>query len=256
MSKKNEKKHKTIRCIRFIFIATFMISVIYIYKWNRNNLHTKEIQKKVETEIQISEQEIKIEDEVNVKLINADINRLKSINSDVIGWIKVEGTNINYPVVQGRDNSYYLNHSFDKTINNAGWIFEDYTNTNLENSKLDKNTVLYGHNRNNKDMFGTLPETLTEKWRSNIKNKYINFLLEDKQMVWEVFSTYKTESEDYYIKTQFNSDKEYSEFIKIIKNRSIYNYKTEVNTSDNILTLSTCTNISNGRVVVHAKRVY
>ena len=72
-------------------------------------------------------------------------------------------------------------------------------------------------------------------------------------MLWEVFSTYTIDREGYYIKTNFSSDEEYKEFIKTIKARSIYNFNTNVTTNDKILTLSTCTNIGQGRTVVHAK---
>ena len=74
-------------------------------------------------------------------------------------------------------------------------------------------------------------------------------------MIWQVFSTYTINSEDYYISTSFSSDQEYDKFLSTIKNRSIYNFNVELSDKDNILTLSTCTNIGEGRTVVHAKLI-
>ena len=70
--------------------------------------------------------------------------KLLKENQETVSWITVNGTNINYPVVQHSDNEYYLNHSFDGSENSAGWIFLDYRN-NIENT--EKNTIIYGHSR-------------------------------------------------------------------------------------------------------------
>ena len=73
-----------------------------------------------------------------MNMIDINFNELKNINNDVKGWIKVNGTNINYPFVQSKNNKYYLTHSFDKSYNSAGWLFLDYRNNN-------KNTIIYAH---------------------------------------------------------------------------------------------------------------
>ena len=78
-------------------------------------------------------------DYMKLKFIDVDINKLKTFNPDTIGFIKVMGTNINYPFVQTLDNDYYLNRSYDKTYNNAGWIFLDYRNNEFN----DKNSKIY-----------------------------------------------------------------------------------------------------------------
>lgn len=81
---------------------------------------------------------------VKMKLIDVNFNELKKINNDTVGWIKVEGTNINYPFVHTNNNDYYLNHSFDKSSNGAGWVFMDFRN-NISN--FSKNTILYAHGK-------------------------------------------------------------------------------------------------------------
>ena len=71
-----------------------------------------------------------------MNLIDVDFTELKQTNSDVIGWIQVNGTNINYPFVQTNDNSYYLTHAFNKSYNDAGWVFLDYRNNDTNNRNI------------------------------------------------------------------------------------------------------------------------
>ena len=177
-----------------------------------------------------------------MKLIEVDLNNLKTFNSDTVGWIKVEGTNINYPFVQTSDNSYYLTKSFDKKNNDAGWIFLDYRN-NINN--LDKNTIIYGHGRLNKTMFGSLKDTLNSSWQSNPNNYIIRLSTQNMNSIWQIFSIYKI---------SFTSDEEYQNFIDLIKGRTMFNFNTNVNINDKILTLSTCYN-DDEKMVVHAKLI-
>lgn len=253
MSKKKSKRlYGLIFMIQLISIIVIAIALYYIYVWYTDNKNTDKVLENIFDNIDISSEDVSV-DEIETSMLKIDFDNLISLNSDTIGWIRVWGTDINYPVVQTNDNSFYLTHSFDKSYNKAGWIFADYTNSNLKNNQLDENTVIYGHNRENRSMFGTLSNTLKKEWRDTGKNRYINFSTRDESMLWEVFSTYTIDREGYYIKTNFSSDEEYKEFIKTIKARSIYNFNTNVTTNDKILTLSTCTNIGQGRTVVHAK---
>ena len=81
----------------------------------------------------------------DVKNLQAENDELKKKNPDTVGWIKVDNTNINYPYVQTTDNSFYLNHSFDKSYNEAGWVFLDYrNNNNLDNNDNDVLSLLSG----------------------------------------------------------------------------------------------------------------
>ena len=180
-----------------------------------------------------------------------DFNRLKEMNQDAVAFLKVNGTNIEYFVVQGIDNQYYLNHSFDKSYNKAGWIFVDYKNK-LDGT--DKNLIIYGHNRRNNSMFGTLPKILNEEWYNNDKNRQIIFVTENESYIYETFSVYKIEVEDEYIQTKF-SERAYVDFLKMIKSRSIVDFGIDVTSDDNILTLSTCDDNSKYRIVLHAKRL-
>ena len=182
---------------------------------------------------------------------NIDFESLKEKNKDTVAFLKVNDTNVEYVVVKGSDNKYYLNHSFDEKYNIAGWIFADYKN---KFDGTDKNIVVYGHNRRDGSMFGSLKKALKEEWYKKEENRKIVFIIENESCIYEVFSIYQIEKEDYYIKTNFSKN-EFTDFIKKIKSRSINDFAVEVSDKDSILTLSTCANDNRYRVVIHAKKI-
>lgn len=253
---KIKKGNLLIGFIQVISIIIIVISLYYIYLWYIDNKKTENILNEIYENANVSSDNISIDNNLKIEVENIDFNKLINKNPDTIGWIKVLGTDINYPVVQTNNNDFYLTHSFDKSYNKAGWIFADYINKNLKNNELDKNTVIYGHNRQNNSMFGTLSNVFKEEWLSNKENHYINFSTLNNNMIWEVFSTYNIEKEEYYIQSNFSSDEEYISFLNTIKNRSTYKYDVNISKEDKILTLSTCTNVGEGRTVLHAKLIY
>ena len=181
---------------------------------------------------------------------NIGFKSLKEQNSDVVAYIKVNGTNIDYVVVRSKDNSYYLKHNFNKEYNIAGWIFSDYHN---KFDETDKNIVIFGHNTKDGSMFGTLKNVLDKSWQENKDNLKILLVTEKDQYIYQVFSTYSIKLEDYYINTEFSNDDEFKKYIEEVKSRSNYDYQIEVNEKDKILTLSSCLYDSTRRVVLHAK---
>ena len=253
---KIKKGNLLIGFIQVISIIIIIISLYYIYLWYIDNKKTENILNEIYENANVSSDNISVDNDLKIEVENIDFNKLINKNPDTIGWIKVLGTDINYPVVQTNNNDFYLTHSFDKSYNKAGWIFADYINKNLKNNELDKNTIIYGHNRQNNSMFGTLSNVFKEEWLSNKENHYINFSTLNNNMVWEVFSTYTIENEEYYIQSNFRSDEEYISFLNTIKNRSTYKYDVNISKEDKILTLSTCTNVGKGRTVLHAKLIY
>lgn len=182
-----------------------------------------------------------------------DFDELCKINSDTCGWLKVDGIEIDMPVVQTDNNDYYLKYSFDKTYNLSGWAFVDYRDK-LDDT--DKNIVIYGHNRRDNIMFSPLINILSKDWYNNEDNKYVVYTPKDgTKTMYEIFSIYQTEVEEYYMQTDFKNDAEYQTFLETIKNRSIKKYDTDISTNDQIITLSTCGNNSKYRVILHAKRL-
>ena len=166
-----------------------------------------------------------------------------------MGYLKIKNTDIDYVVVKGTNNSYYLKHNLKKEYNIAGWIFADYKNMIDGN---DKNLVIYGHDTKDGSMFGTLHNLLKKEVQEKNENEIV-FITENETTTYQIFSTYIIEPEDYYIKTDIK-DEEYNDFLTTIKNRSNYDYKINVGTEDNVLTLSTCTDNGKKRVVVHARK--
>ena len=178
--------------------------------------------------------------------------KLLGKNSDTVGWLTVLGTKIDYPIVKGSDNSYYLSRNFNREKDYNGWIFMDYRN---DEQNLDANTIIYGHNRYYSGvMFGTLNNVTKKKWLNDEANQYITFNTLYKSMTWKVFSIYSIDVTSDYLYINFENDESYQNFINLIKGRSNYQFNTNVTVNDKILTLSTCLD-NNKRLVVHAVMV-
>lgn len=270
MNKKNRKfKWENIIIILIVtaLIVTLIISIFNIVKWKMNSNKTNEEITNIQEEIDVEEvedtenteiiepvekqpKENPYWDYINMNMINVDFKDLKRTNPDVVGWVKVNGTNINYPFVQANDNKYYLTHSFNKSYNAAGWVFLDYRNNNTNN----KNTIIYAHGRTDKTMFGTLRKILNNGWLNNTNNFVIKISTETENSLWQIFSVYHIPTTSDYLKTNFNDDNEFQDFISMIINRSSHNFNAGVSVNDNILTLSTCYNNSD-KMVVHAKLI-
>ena len=270
MNKKKRKlKWKNIIIILIVtaLIITLIISIFNIVKWKIDSNKTSEEITNIQEDIDVDEvedtenteiiepveeppKENPYWDYINMNMINVDFNVLKRTNPDVVGWVKVNGTNINYPFVQANDNKYYLTHSFNKSYNAAGWVFLDYRNNNTNN----KNTIIYAHGRTDKTMFGTLRKVLNNGWLNNTDNFVIKISTETENSLWQVFSVYHIPTTSDYLQTDFDDDTEYQNFFDMIKNRSSHNFNTNVTSTDNILTLSTCYN-NNEKMVVHAKLI-
>ena len=268
--KKIKWKNIIIVFIIFIFIILFFISFFNVIKWYSDSKSTKEQIKKIEKivdvkeitdenleNIEIIEQEEELPefnpywDYIKMNLISVDFNELKDINSDTVGWIKVNGTNINYPFVKSSNNEYYLNHSFDKSYNDSGWLFLDYRNNINE---LNKNTIIYGHGRLEGTMFGTLKNILNSDWINDTNNYIVKLSTEKENTLWQVFSVYRIPTTSDYIKVDFSSNEEFVEWANMLIDRSYYIFNTNVSSNDNILTLSTCYN-ENDKIVLHAKLI-
>lgn len=181
------------------------------------------------------------------------LSELKKQNKDLVGWIKVENTSIDYPIVQTDDNLHYLNHSFDGKKSLYGWIFADYRN---HFDTLSQNTIIYGHNvRGTNLLFGSLKKVLEPNWYQNKTNQVLQFHTEEGSYRGEIFSIYTIPVTSDYLVTTFYSDQSFKSYVNQEKERSIYEFGVSVEPGDSILTLSTCYQDGNHRLVVHAKLV-
>lgn len=188
---------------------------------------------------------------LKVPFMDVDYRKLREINEDVVGWINVVGAGINYPYVQTDNNDYYLEYSFDKTKNASGWVFLDYRNNS---NILDKNTIIYAHGGNSLAMFGPLKRLYNNsEWFKNPDNHYIRISTDTYNYVFKVFSLYVIKTTNDYIKVDF-SDGEYLKFLEKLKDRSYYDFETEIDELDKIITLSTCYN-KKEKLVLHGKLI-
>ena len=246
------KKFSIRKLISFIVFVICIILLIYssikIIIWFINNKKTEQIKKSIK---EITTVEF-IKDEDDEDIMKVDFNNLLKENYETVAWINIPGTDIDYPVVQHNDNDYYLYHSFDNSYNGAGWVFMDYRN-NYDFS--DKNTVIYGHNMLNGTMFGTIKNTQTNDYLNNYKGNYYIYITTMKtSYIFEIFSSYHLDPTDDYIRTSFNDENDFNEWLMMVKNRSMNNYGVSVVQSDKILTLSSCFNLQE-RYAIHAKLI-
>lgn len=196
------------------------------------------------------EEENLTKEEVKKKYsFDKSFKKLKKINKETVGYLVVNNTEINYPLVQHSDNSYYLKKDFYKRTTSMGWIYLDYRN---DIEKLNDNSIIYGHSMLNGTMFGTLKKVLSSSWRKEEDNLIISLDTPEHKYKFKIFSAYKVDYTTDYLKTNFDNKKDKEEFIKLIKGRSSFKSNVKVKNTDKILTLSTCTGSNNKRLVVHA----
>lgn len=184
---------------------------------------------------------------------------LKKKNSDVIGWIKIPGTVVDYPVMQSSPQSpeYYLRRGYDKKYSKYGCIFLDARCTPPEETP---NLTLYGHNMTDGQMFAAILQyTDLDFYKSA---PVIDFDIEGKSGKWKVFSVFKIntlpEQGELFLYTQpaFEEESAYADFLEQAQSRSLLCLPVDVNTNDQILTLSTCSyEFEEFRTVVMARRV-
>lgn len=174
-------------------------------------------------------------------------------NEDVVGWITVEGTQIDYPIVQAEDNFHYLTRNFYHEESRAGSIYLDYRNDiRLEN---DKNVVLYGHRMRDGSMFENITKFLDEDFFNTHRKIEFDTLYDSYEA--EVFAVYQTLTTFNYIQTHFDTKDEFRELLDHIYRTTLYTHDdVEVTEDDVILTLSTCDyklDAEMGRLVLQAK---
>lgn len=254
----------------FVFIISFCFMRLFI--WKRDSQNIKALEKELTTIIQYeiindpgTAVNPPVEEETPEEIItdywnymampfyDVDFTNLLAKNNDTVAFIHINNTNINYPVVQTTDNDYYLNHAFDKTYNSAGWVYMDFRN-NFE--PLSDNIVIYGHGRVDYTVFGSLKKALSKDWQSNPENLAINISTPKANYLYQIFSIYTIESENYYITTTFGSESEKQTWIDtMISRNTTESIIASANLNDKFLTLSTCYNNDGIRIVVQAKLI-
>ena len=180
-------------------------------------------------------------------------------NPDLVGWLTIQGTKVDYPVVQkAEDNDYYLNHSFDGSEDSAGTIYVDYR-SDIVNPTT--NTMVYGHNMKNGTMFGSLKNYLQEDFFKEYRYIQFNTIYEHRlyQVVSVCLSEVAYQDDDsyrYYNFIQANNMEEWQAFVNNVDSLAIYQSDVSLSPADEILTLSTCNSYTeDGRLFIVAKRI-
>ena len=232
----------------FLFVGGRLISLYLEYL---HGAQTYEELKKFAKEPEIDDATNEDNVESESPFLQIDFEGLMAQNPDVVAWIQIPALDISYPVVQGKDNDYYLHHMFNRESNKNGSIFIDYHN---KPDFTDSNTIIYGHNMRDGSMFGTIGKYLDKKLYDQYPCFYI--YVPGYVMEYQIISCYagKTRSEAYTYR--FPTTDDFKEFISLIRSYAEYSTKTEVDLDDKIVTLSTCVNTRRFyRYLIHGKLV-
>ena len=289
MEEKTKAKRKGIHVIIYLLLSVLIVlSLIYIINFFLLKQEAKE-QSKLLSAIEIYEKEgtkevvqntaedgeenIESESEEKGETITTEdtkeqnekiermlqVKQLQAQNADIVGWLEIENTNINYPVLQGTDNSYYMTHNYKKEKSKNGSIFlnADY-NWNIPSNNL----LIYGHNLGNGMMFQELLKYEKESFYQ--EHPVIRFTTAEEDAEYEIISAFKSrvyyKSEKnvfrYYYFINSESEEKYDEFVKNAKNASLYPIDATANYGDQLITLSTCSYyVEDGRFAVVGKKI-
>lgn len=239
-------KNKILSIVEIILIVILATSFYRIYSYNKADKEFKTATREVQEKFQKSNEE-KLADDNRDKEAREKIEALQKDYESVIGWIKVDGTEIDYPIVKGSDNKYYLNHNYKNDYNVFGAIFMDYRN---EENFSDQNTIIYGHNNDRGGNFRALHKLEEDGFFE--KNRFIEIFSEAGYKKYQIFAVYKAGPYDEFRSPKY-SEEDGEKLLTYIKERNIL--KTEVPSEfKDILTLQTCSP-KDTRLVVQGKLV-
>lgn len=172
-------------------------------------------------------------------------------NSDVIGWLQIPGTRVDYPVAQSLDNDYYLHRDLDRKKSEPGTLFMDFRNPK---DMTGRHTIIYGHNMKDGTMFGTLRLFKKKAFYTEHRRFTYSTLYEDTQ--WEIFSAYVSTPTRKLILTDFADDTAFMDFITAQQKKSTFGSDVTLKPTDQVLTLITCSyEFPDARFVIHARRI-
>ena len=233
--------------ITILLIGLVLISSYLIFKEKKQN---EKQENTFEDLIEIVEENIENQEERKI-----DINKLYEENKDIVGWLKIDNTTINYPIMQNiNDPNYYLRRDFYKNYSSYGTPYmAKQCNLNSDN------IVIYGHHMKNNKMFGELEKYKSKDFYNN--HKIITFTTLEKEYSYEIFAVFKTtvytkNAFRYYENINFENKKMYNDFINICKDKSLYQTGIEIKDKEKLITLSTCEySNKNSRLVIVARKI-
>lgn len=269
----NKKKSGDIYKIICIILLIILIGIVAVWGYriiveNRANSKYEEIQntvnsaaKQAETEAVIIETETEEETETETEEVqsafdipekNLDWSSLYAENKDIYAWIYIPGTQVDYPVLQSAsDDSYYLNHNIDGSYGKPGCIYTEKINSK---DFTNYNTVLYGHNMKNGEMFGCLHDYEDKTFFD--ENPYVYVYTEEKTYVYEIFAAYTATNAHILNTNDFSTQEGFADYLdNVVYNKALtgnFRNDTRVTSDNRIITLSTCTSNSSKRWLVQA----
>lgn len=269
----NKKKSGDIYKIICIILLIILIGIVAVWGYriiveNRANSKYEEIQntvnsaaKQAETEAVIIETETEEETETETEEVqnafdipekNLDWASLYAENKDIYAWIYIPGTQVDYPVLQNAaDDTYYLNHNIDGSYGKPGCIYTEKINSK---DFTNYNTVLYGHNMKNGEMFGCLHDYEDKTFFD--ENPYVYVYTEEKNYVYEIFAAYAATNAHILNTNDFSTQEGFADYLdNVVYNKALtgnFRNDTRVTSDNRIITLSTCTSNSSKRWLVQA----
>ena len=254
------KKHYN-KIIYILLIIISILSIIYISRYFYDFYISKK-QNNLLNEITISKNsnfliENNMEESIVLPIKTEKMLKLEELqkqNSDIVGWIEIDNTDISYPVLQADDNDYYMNHNYKGEKSSAGSIFLD---KDYDWSLSSSNLLIYGHNMKNNTMFQNLLKYNSFEFYKD--HPIIKFTTTQKDSEYEIIGAfyskvyYKTDQNvfRYYNFINAKNEEEYNSFIENVKSASLYNTGIDAKYGDQLITLSTCSyHTSDGRFVV------
>lgn len=251
-----KKKKDYIKLVRVILAIILIISIIYIVKYFRDSKKEDEETQELLNSVTLTDTP-EIEEDEPERILQ--VKELKEQYPDVVGWIEIEGTNINYPVMQCEDNDFYMDHNYKKEKAKTGSIFLD---KDYDWSIPSSNLLMYGHNkRNGTTMFSELLKYKEESFYQNYP--IIKFTTVEEDAEYEIIAVflsrvyYKSEKNvfRYYYFINAKNEKEYNDFVKNAKKASLYDTGKTAEYGDQLMTLSTCEySQEDGRFAVVARK--
>lgn len=232
MKTKRINKKKIIKLLLYLVLCYSLTQIaIWLYKTE----NSKQEYSKLEKEVLISRENDAIGNETKEENAIIDFEKLSSINYDTKGWLTIEKLDISYPIMQSKDNEYYLSKNIYGENSISGSIFLDYRNNGFQ----DNNTILYGHTMQNGTMFGKLENIMEGKLGTDID---IFIYTKDKIYKYKVVSAYEIKPNEFKI----------NENIDKLIGKSKIDFQKDVDKNSRYLTLYTCTKTATKRVIVHA----
>ncbi len=246
-------------CLISLIVSGVRLALIY-HTYKLGNDKYKEIEQEVvkitvpeESSLEIAkatDKPNKVKEEKKTVKIEVDFNKLQNINKDIIGWICIPDSVINYPILKTDNNDLYLHKAYDLSDSIFGSIFMECSNSD---DFSDFHTILYGHNMKNGSMFAALKKYQDETFLKEHDKIYI--VTKDKTRIYKVFSYHVAKAGGEIYSTQFETEDVYKKFQDLLLKSSYKDLNTELKADDTIITLSTCTSGEDNRFVVHAKLI-